>query len=58
MCVLCIQQFRERLLEKVHVTFPKGLVGRRKKFERIARMFAMDIRLPVLNESNKSRLES
>ena len=25
--LLCIQLFRERLSEKVHVTIPKGIVG-------------------------------
>ena len=58
MCILYIQQFRERLLEKVHVSIPKGIVGGRKKFERMARMFAMDVCLRKLNESNKSRLDS
>ena len=51
-CVLCIQQFRERLLEKVHATIPKCLVGGRKKFERMARR-AMDVCLRVLNEATK-----
>ena len=52
-CVLCIQQFRERLLEEVHATIPKCLVGGRKKFERMARMFAMGVSLRALNEATK-----
>ena len=46
----CIQQFRERLLEKVHATIPKGIMGGRKKFERMARR-AIDVCLRVLNEA-------
>ena len=58
-----IQLFRERLSEEVHGTIPKGIVGGfeftvlSKKFERMARE-AMDICLRVLQESNKSRLDS
>ena len=52
--------FRERLLEKVHTTIPKGdfkFTVFLMKFERVAQE-AMDISLQVLKESNKSRFES
>ena len=58
-----IQLFRERVLEKVHMTIPKGIVGAleftvtSKKFERMARE-AMDICLRMLKESNNRRVDS
>ena len=58
------QLFREAFSEKVHATIPKGIivVGFKfiiflEKFERMARE-AMDVRLRVLNESNKGRFNS
>ena len=62
-CTYCIELFRKRLSEKVHATIPKGIVGGfwftvfSEKFQRMARE-AMDICLPILKESNKSRFDS
>ena len=59
-----IQLFRETFLEKVHATIPKGIIVdgfwvhySSEKFERMARE-AMEVRLRVVNESNKSRFDS
>ena len=58
-----IQLFRETLSEKVHATIAKGIVDgfwvhySSEKFERRARE-AMNVRLRVVNESNKSRFDS
>ena len=58
-----LQLFRERLLEKVHATIPKGIVGgfeftvlRRNLKELARKAFKMCLR--VLTESNKSRFDS
>ena len=55
-----IQLFRETLSEKVHATIAKGIIVdgfwvhySSEKFERRARE-AMNVRLRVVNESNKS----
>ena len=58
-----IQLFRERLSEKVHATTPNGIVGGfeltvlQRNLKELARK-AMEICLPVLKESNKSRFDS
>ena len=59
-----IQLFRETFSEKVHATIAKGIIVdgfwvhySSEKFERMARE-ALDVRLRVLNESNKSRFDS
>ena len=58
-----IQLFRERLLEKVHATIPKGIVGGfeftvlQRNLKELARK-AMKMCLRVLKESNKSRFDS
>ena len=55
-----IQQFRETFSEKVHATIAKGIIVdgfwvhcSSEKFERMARE-AMEVRLRMINESNKS----
>ena len=58
-----IQLFRERLSEKVHATFPKGIVGGfefsvlQRNLKELARK-AMEMCFRVLEESNKSRFDS
>ena len=60
---ICIQLFRERLSEKVHVTIPNGIVGgfkftvRQRNLKELARK-AMEICLRVLKERNKSRFDN
>ena len=62
-CMSCIQLFRERSLEKKHVTITKAILGDfeftvfKKTFETKARE-AMDVCLRVLKESNKIRFDS
>ena len=60
--VSCIQLFRERLSEKVHVTIPKGIVGgfeftvvQRNLKEGQERLWTC---LRVLKENNNSRFDS
>ena len=55
-----IQLFRETFSEKEYATIPKGIIVdgflvhcSSKKFEKMARE-AMDVRLRVVNESNKT----
>ena len=61
--LFCLQLFRERLLEKVHATIPKGIVGGfeftvlQRNLKELARK-AMKMCLRVLKESNKSRFDS
>ena len=61
--VLCIQLFRERLLENVHAAIPKGIVGGfeftalQRNLKELARK-AMKMCLRVLTESKKSRFDS
>ena len=58
-----IQLFRERLLEKVHATIPKGIVGGleytvlQRNLKELHGMFAM-LCLRLLKESNQSRFDS
>ena len=58
-----IQLFRERLSGKVHATILKGIVGGfefsffQRNCKKLARK-AMEMCLPVLKESNKSRFDS
>ena len=59
-----IQLFRETFSEKVHATIAEGMMVdgfwvhcSSEKFGRMTRE-AMDVRLRVLNESNKSRFDS
>ena len=58
-----IQLFQERLLEKVHATIPKGILGGfeftvlQRNLKELARK-AMKMCLRVLTESNKSRFDS
>ena len=58
-----IQLFRERLLEKVHATIPKGIVGGfeftvlRGNLKELARK-VMRMCLRVLKESNNGRFDS
>ena len=59
-----IQLFRETFSEKVHATIAKGIIVdgfwvhySSEKFGRMARE-GMDVRLRVLNESNKGRFVS
>ena len=58
-----IQLFRERLLEKVHATIPKGVVGGfeftvlQRNLKELARK-VMKMCLRVLKESNNSRFDS
>ena len=58
-----IQLFRERLLEKVHATIPKGSVGGfeftilRRNLKELARK-VMRMCLRVLKESNNGRFDS
>ena len=65
--ILSIQVFWERLSDKVHVTTPKGIVGgfeftvlqRHLKWPWTGadRLLSMDVCLPVLKGSNKSRFD-
>ena len=61
--VLSIQLFRERLLEEVHATIRRGIVGGfeftvlKKKIGRIA-LATMDVCLRALKESSKTRFDS
>ena len=58
-----LQQFRERLSEKVHATIPKGIVGGlecsvlQRNLKECDGIFAM-LCLRLLKESNKSRFDN
>ena len=61
--ILCIQLFRERMLEKVHATIAKGIVGGfectvlQRNLKEWHGMFAV-LCLRLLKESNQSRFDS